>query len=83
MICHTPPLENTQPQSYPIPKFYIFKWDGTEAGLWHFSFLRLGMAFLLASLLFEWWSNDRPSLNPLYFSRENCLHSCLTLDLGL
>ena len=21
-----------QPQSHPIPKFYIFQWDGTEAG---------------------------------------------------
>ena len=21
-----------QPQSHPIPKFYIFQWDGTEPG---------------------------------------------------
>ena len=21
-----------QPQSHPVPKSYIFKWDGTEAG---------------------------------------------------
>jgi len=41
MVCHTPPLKKaekqgempyTQPQSYPFPKIYIFKWDGTEAG---------------------------------------------------
>jgi len=36
MTCHTPPLKSvkkqgnviTQPQSHPIPKFYVFKWDG-------------------------------------------------------
>ena len=65
MGCHTPPLEkakqqgkrHTQPQSHPIPKFYIFKWDG----------LRLVTAFPLVSLLFLEVEYDMPSLNPFYF----------------